>query len=78
MTIKRKPRIRATEERWTYKVMTNNGLCRIESSGAIFADLGEALRTLQLHITHLSRSEQDTLFALTNHVEARMKALREQ
>jgi hypothetical protein len=74
---KRNPPLRATPERWTFKVMTNNGLCRIESSGNIFADLGESLRTLQLHISHLSKSEEDTLRALTQHVVARMKAERD-
>ncbi len=73
---KRKPPLRATEERWLFKVMTNNGLSRIESSGPILADLGESLRVLQLHITHLSKSEEDTLFALTSHVKARLSAVR--
>lgn len=72
--MKRKPSPRATEERWLFKVMTNNGSSRIESSGPILADLGEALRTLQVHITHLSKSEEDTLFALTNHVRVRISA----
>jgi hypothetical protein len=76
MKTKRKPRLRATSERWLFKIMTNNGLARIESSGSIFADLGESLRTLQLHIAHLSKSEEDTLHALTNHVKARVKAER--
>lgn len=74
--MKRKPRLRATEERWLFKVMTNNGKTRVESSGPIFADLGECLRTLQVHITHLSRSEQDTLFELTNQVKSRISVAR--
>ena len=72
--MKRKPRLRATEERWLFKVVTNDGKTSIESKGPILADLGEALRTLQVHITHLSKSEEDTLFALTNHVRARISA----
>jgi len=74
--VKRKPRLRATEERWLFKVVTNDGKTRVESSGPIAAGLGECLRTLQVHITHLSQSEEDTLFALTNHVNSRMKAAR--
>lgn len=73
---KRNPPLRATPERWTFKIMTNNSLARIESSGMIFANLGESLRTLQFHISHLSKSEEDTLYALTNRVKARMKAER--
>lgn len=70
---KRKAPLRATPERWTFEVMTNNGLARIESSGPIDPNLGEALRVLQIHITRLSRSERDTLFALTAHVVARTR-----
>ena len=39
-------------------------------------DLGEALRVLQIHITHLSKSERDALFALTGQVMARLKVER--
>jgi len=70
---KRKTPLRATSERWLFKIMTNNGLACIESSGPIDANLGEALRVLQIHITQLSRSEQDTLFALTAHVRERTR-----
>ena len=45
----------------------------VESSGPINPDLGEALRVLQIHITHLMQSEQDALFALTSQVMARLK-----
>lgn len=30
--VKRKPRPRATEERWLFKVMTNNGLAQADRS----------------------------------------------
>jgi hypothetical protein len=70
---KRKAPVRATEERWTFKVVTNDGKHRIESSGTLFADLGESLRTLQMHIGHLARSEQDTLYVLAAHIRARLE-----
>ena len=65
--------LRATPDRWTYKVKTNDGKAIVESSGPINPDLGEALRVLQIHITHLMQSEQDALFALTSQVMARLK-----
>lgn len=68
--------LRATPEHWTYKVKTNDGKAIVESSGPINPDLGEALRVLQIHITHLSKSERDALFALTGQVMARLKVER--
>jgi len=70
---KKKTPLRATPERWTFRVMTNDGKTRIESKGSIDPNLGDALRVLQIHIAHLSRSEQDMLCALTSHVRDRMK-----
>ena len=71
--VKRKPPLRATPERWTFKVVTNDGKTRIESVGPIEPSLGEALRVLQLHITCLSQSEKDMLHVLTSHVRERMR-----
>ena len=71
--VRRKSSIRATPQRWTFKVVTHSGDSRIESSGPIDPKLGEALRVLQLHITLLSQSERDTLYALTAHVVERTK-----
>jgi hypothetical protein len=70
---KRKTPLRATPERWTFRVVTNDGKTRIESKGSIDPSLGEALRVLQIHIAHLSWSEQDMLRVLTSHVRDRMK-----
>ena len=73
---KRKAPVRATEERWTFKIKTDDGKHIVESSGTMFADLGESLRTLQIHINNLTQSEQDMLYVLTAHVRDRVKAVR--
>ena len=65
--------LRATPDLWTYKVKTNDGKAIVESSGAIDANLGEALRVLQIHIVHLTPREQDMLFTLTECVTTRLK-----
>ena len=70
-------RLRATAAVWTYKCTTKSDEATIESSGPIAADLGEALRVIQLHITRLSWIERDALFALTANIRTRLKAERE-
>lgn len=65
--------LRATPDRWTYKVKTNDGKSIVESSGPIDPALGEALRVLQIHITHLTSREQVMLFELTGVVMERLR-----
>lgn len=72
MSARKKP-LRATAERWTFKIITNNGEDRIESSGTIDSTFGECLRVLQIHAGRLSRTEMDTFVVLTKHITARLE-----